>query len=69
MIQPKNIHDALRHMHNLLSCIGKDLDAFMNDDNPYVTYSPEYFDSIKDAVLDAHMLTTWIKDNLKGESK
>lgn len=67
MIQPNNIHDALRHIHNLTMCIAHDMATYL--DNPG-DYSPEYFESVKDAALDAHLLVTWIKDNItEGESK
>ena len=29
----------------------------------------EYFEDVKDAALDAHMLVTWVRDNLKGETQ
>lgn len=62
MKRPDNIHDALRHIHNLTSCIAQDVEKFL--DNPS-DFSPEYFEGVKDAALDAHMLVTWIKDNFK----
>lgn len=69
MKQPRNIHDALRHLHNLTMSIGTDLENYLVDENPMLNFSTEYFESIKDAALDANMLVTWIKDNMKGESK
>ena len=54
MIQPKNIHDALRHLHNLTMSIANDMLNYM--DNPQ-DYTPEYFESVKDAALDAHLLS------------
>ena len=66
-MKPKNIHDALRHLHNLTMSIANDLLNYM--DNPQ-DYAPEYFEDVKDAALDAHLLVTWVRDNLtKGESK
>lgn len=66
MKRPDNIHDALRHLHNLLSTIARDAD---NPDDPIMQSYPEYFQPIKDAALDAHMLVTWVKDNLKEMHK
>ena len=67
MKRPDNIHDALRHLHNLTMSIANDLLNYM--DNPQ-DYAPEYFEDVKDAALDAHLLVTWVRDNLtEGESK
>jgi hypothetical protein len=37
-------------------------------DNPQ-DYKPEYFEAVKDAALDAHLLVTWVRDNLIGDDK
>jgi len=63
MMKPKNIHDALRHLHNLTMGIANDMNNYM--DNPQ-DYSPEYFESVKDAALDAHLLVTWVRDMLEN---
>lgn len=63
MIKPKNIHDALRHLHDLTMSIANDMNNYM--DNPQ-DYSPEYFESVKDAALDAHLLVTWVRDMLEN---
>jgi hypothetical protein len=39
----------------------------MDDDQ--MQYDAEYFEDVKAAALDAHLLVTWVKDQLKGESK
>ena len=62
MKRPDNIHDALRHLHNLTMGIANDLLSYM--DNPG-DYSPEYFEDVKDAALDAHLLVTWVRDNFE----
>jgi hypothetical protein len=62
MTNPDNIPDALRHMHYLLGAAARDLEAYL--DNP-ANHTPEYFQSIKDCVLNAHLLTTWAQDNYK----
>jgi hypothetical protein len=67
MKQPDNINDALRHLHNLTLCIAEDLRRYMDDDQ--MQYDAEYFEDVKAAALDAHLLVTWVKDQLKGESK
>ena len=61
-MKPKNIHDALRHLHNLTMGIANDLLNYM--DNPQ-NYTPEYFENVKDAALDAHLLVTWVRDNFE----
>lgn len=67
MLKPKNTHDALRQVQTLLSAAGRDLEQYL--DAP-ADYNPEYFRDVLEAVLYAHMLTTWTRDNLtKGESK
>lgn len=66
MKRPDNIHDALRHIHHLTMCIAQDMTTYL--DNPG-DYSPEFFESVKDAALDAHTLVTWINDNFKELQK
>lgn len=61
MKNPDNLHDALNHLHKLIGAVAKDLENYLEDP---VAYDHEYFNPIKDAALDAHLLTTWIKDNL-----
>jgi hypothetical protein len=64
MQRPDNIHDALRQLHDLTMAIANDLNNYM--DNP-ADHQPEYFEAVKDAALDAHLLVTWVRDDL-GES-
>ena len=62
MQKPKHVHDALQQLHDLTMSIAQDL---MNHlDNPG-EYSLEYFESVKDAALDAHLLVTWIRDRIE----
>ena len=35
MQRPKNIHDALRHLHNLTMSIATDISKFMDDDQMF----------------------------------
>ena len=60
-MNPQNIPDALRLLHELTSAIGWDLEAYL--ENPG-KFAPEYFESIKDAAHDANLLVTWIKDRI-----
>lgn len=66
MQRPDNIHDALHHLHNLTMSIATDISKFMDDDQ--MQYDHDYFADIKATALDAHMLITWVKDNLLKES-
>jgi hypothetical protein len=66
MRKPDNIDDALRHLQTLLLAIDKDIGNYLED--PAI-YGTEFFEDIKDAALDAHLLVTWVKDNIKGETK
>lgn len=59
-MKPNNVNEALDSLHALLFAAGSDLEHYLLSPQDY---SPEYFESVKDAVLDAHMLVTWIKDN------
>jgi hypothetical protein len=61
MKPPRDIHDALRRVQSLLSTIARDAD---NPDDPIMQSYPEYFEPIKDAALDAHLLVTWVRDQL-----
>ena len=63
MKRPGNINDALRHLHNLTLSIAEDLERYINDEQ--MQYDAEYFHDVKAAALDAHLLVTWVKDNIK----
>lgn len=62
---PKSVHDALRRITSLLTSVGLDLEEYL--ENP-ASYTPEYFNDVAEAVLDAHLLVTWTRDQLKGKS-
>ena len=65
MKKPKFPHDALTHLHDLTMRIANESGRLME-----ATYiHPGHLESIKDAALDAHMLVTWVKDNLKEMQK
>ena len=59
-MKPKNVNEALDMVQTRLFAAGSDLEHYLLSPQDY---SPEYFESVKDAVLDAHLLVTWIKDN------
>jgi hypothetical protein len=67
MEKPKNINDALLHLHMLTMDIAEDLGRYIDDES--MQYDAEYFEDVKATALDAHMLVTWIKDQLIGETK
>jgi hypothetical protein len=67
MKQPDNINDALRHLHWLTLSIAEDVTRYINDEE--MQYDPDYFEDVKATALDAHMLVTWIKDNIKEMHK
>lgn len=60
MKRPDDLHDALAHLHKLLAGIARESSNLMEAS----TVNPNYLEPIKDAALDAHLLVTWIKDNL-----
>ncbi len=62
MQRPDNINDALRQLHNLTMAVAMDLRRYMDDD---LRDNAEYFEDVEAAALDAHLLVTWIKDNIK----
>lgn len=62
MKRPDNLNDALRQLHNLTMAVAMDLTNYLED--PAI-YGNEYFEDVKTAALDAHMLVTWVKDNIK----
>ena len=67
MQRPDNIHDALRHLHNLTMSIAMDLRRYIDDED--LQYNAEYFEDVEAAALDAHLLVTWVKDNIKEMHK
>ena len=67
MKRPDNINDALSHLHTLTMAIAEDLERYIDDED--MQYEAEYFEDVKAAALDAHLLVTWIKDNIKEMNK
>jgi hypothetical protein len=64
MRKPETTLEAVDQVHTLLSAAANDLTRYL--DAPEDHFAPEYFESVKDAVLDAHMLVSWLKDQIKG---
>jgi hypothetical protein len=65
MKNPDNLHDSLNHLHKLLAHIAGDAENLMEAS----TVNPNHLEPIKNAALDAHLLVTWIKDNIKEMHK
>ncbi len=66
MKRPDNINDALNHLHKLIGAVAQDLENYLED--PTI-HGDEYFEDVKTAALDAHMLVSWIKDILMEGNK
>ena len=71
-MKPNNVNEALDSVHARLIAAGSDLEQYLSACRacaeagaPFSpqNYPAEYFEAIKDVVLDAHLLVTWIKDN------
>lgn len=61
MKRPDNLNDALTQLHKLTMGIAQEAGHL----SEATTVNPNYLEPIKDAALDAHLLVTWIKDNIK----
>jgi hypothetical protein len=58
-MKPNNVNEALDMVHARLMAAVADLEYYLRSPQ---SYSPD-LEAVKAAVLDAHMLVTWIKDN------
>lgn len=65
MKRPDNLNDALRQLHNLTMAVAMETSNLMEA----ASIHPGHLESIKDTALDAHLLVTWIKDNIKEMQK
>lgn len=65
MKRPDNLNDALRQLHQLTMSIAMQAGNLMES----ATIRHGHIEPINDAALDAHLLVTWIKDNLKELNK
>lgn len=66
MKPPTSVEEGLRNIHTLLNCVMTDVDNYL--ERP-MDYAPEYFRSVSGAAADAHLLVTWVKDQLKMTPK
>jgi len=64
-MKPKNVNDALDKLHILLLSAGSCLDIYLLHAQDLSPEDIEDLEDVKDTVFDAHMLVTWIKDNIK----
>ena len=62
MNQPKNIHDALRHLNLLVSAAGRDVEMYLED--PACYDSVEYFPSVLEALNEAQHLVVWVRSEV-----
>ena len=64
-MKPKNVNDALDKVHTRLLSAGSCLDIYLLHAQDLSPEDIEDLEDVKDTVFDAHMLVTWIKDNIK----
>ena len=64
-MKPKNVNDALDKVHTRLLSAGSCLDIYLLHAQDLSPEDIEDLEDVKDTVLNAHMLVTWIKDNIK----
>jgi hypothetical protein len=62
MQNPKDAQEALQYIYQLTMSIANDMNNYL--DNPG-DYTPEFFEAVKDAALDAHLLVTWVRDRIE----
>ena len=58
-MRPNNVNEALDMVHARLMAAVADLEYYLRSPQ---SYSPD-LEAVKTAVLDSHLLVTWIKDN------
>ena len=58
-MKPNNVNEALDMVQTRLMAAVADLEYYLRSPQ---SYSPD-LEAVKAAVLDAHLLVTWIKDN------
>ena len=64
-MKPKNVNDALDSVHARLFAAGFALEQYLLNAQDLSPEDIEDLEDVKDTVFDAHMLVTWIKDNIK----
>ena len=62
-MKPNNVNEALDMVHIRLLSAGSGLWHYLINSEDLLPEDMEALQEIKDIVLDAHLLVTWIKDN------
>ena len=62
-MRPNNVNEALHMVHARLFAAGIALEQYLLNSQDLSHEVREDLEDAKAAVLDAHMLVTWIKDN------
>ncbi len=65
MKRPDNLNEALTYLHKLTMGIANET-GYLMEATPI---HPGHLEPIKAAALDAHLLVTWVRDNLKEMQK
>jgi hypothetical protein len=63
MNPPKNVHDALRHIDNLLADILRTIDEYTEE--RMLANIPEQLKQVCGSAADARLLAVWVRDQLK----
>ena len=62
-MKPNNVNEALDMVQTRLLAAGSDLWLYLINSEDLLPEDMDALQEIKDTVLDAHLLVTWIKDN------
>ena len=62
-MKPNNVNEALDMVQTRLFAAGFALEQYLLNSQDLSHEVREDLEDVKDTVLDAHMLVTWIKDN------
>ena len=62
-MKPNNVNEALDMVQTRLLAAGSDLWHYLINSEDLLPEDMDALQEIKDTVLDAHLLVTWIKDN------
>ena len=63
-MKPNNVNEALDSVHARLFAAGFALEQYLLNAQDLSPEDIEDLEDVKDTVLNAHMLVTWIKDNI-----
>ena len=64
-MKQNNVNEALDSVHARLFAAGFALEQYLLNAQDLSPEDIEDLEDVKDTVLNAHMLVTWIKDNIK----